>query len=319
MRFATASGVVVGLVSSILVGASNVAAGTCGGDVPCGCGDTVRGVALLSDDLRACVEDGLRLKDDAVLDCDGHEISGSRSGEGVLLDQAVGATVRNCRVAAFKTGLRIRGGRDNVIVDNEIVGNGRYGVELAKASTGNHLVGNLIAGSGDEGVHIGTGAHETEVVGNEIRGSKRENLYVLSSNRGVFTANLLVQSGAAAIYMKHSSDNAFIANEVRGHVVHVRGHSIANRFADNHLRGGRFIFEAYKDKHPAGVKKWTRPAHNEVVGGVVLDTKTCFQFKGASDNDATNVVSNGCTPKRLSKKGGQKATNNDVALVPSAT
>lgn len=317
MRFATALGVLAGL-AALGTAAGTADAKSCGGDVACACGDTLRGVTVLAADLRDCRDDGLRLKGDAVLDCGGHEISGNEKGEGVLLDQAVGAVVRNCRVSAFQTGIRIRGGGDNLISQNEIVASRRYGIELAKATTENRLLANLVAGSGDEGVHVGTGAHGTVATGNEIRGSKRENLYVLSSDGGVFIANLLSGSGAAAIYVKHSSNNLFAANEIEEHVVHLRGHSIANRFEDNEVRGGRFVFEAYKDKHPAGVKGWTRPTDNRIEGGAVLNTKTCFQFKGASDNQASSVAENGCRPIRQQKKGGKKATRNRVALVDYA-
>lgn len=317
MRFAILSRLSIGLASLAFV-ASPADAKSCGGDVACGCGDTVREDAVLSSDLVDCKNDGLRLKGRVVLDCSGFEITGRGKGEGVLLDQAEGAVVRNCRVVGFKTGIRIRGGHDNVVVGNEIEGSGRYGVELAKGTTGNLLDTNLVTGSGDEGVHIGTGAHGTHAIGNEIRGSKRENLYVLSSDDGVFTANVLGDSGDASIYVKHSSDNVFAANEVDGHVIHVRGHSIANRFEGNDVRGGRFIFEAYKDKHPAGVKGWTRPSDNRVEGGAVLDTKTCFQFRGASDNQAADVAANGCKAMRQQKKGGKKAQRNSVSLVAYA-
>lgn len=314
MRSATASGTLVGFASLVVL-ASAADAKSCGDGVPCGCGDTVRGTAVLEEDLRDCGDDGLRLKGDAVLDCAGREITGSRNGEGVLLDQAVRAVVRNCRIVNFDTGIRIRGGSENVVSRNEVSGSKRYGIELAKAATGNLLEHNLIEGSGDEGVHIGTSAHETAVVGNEIRGSRHENLYVLSSDHGVFAGNRLSDSGDASIYVKHSSGNVFSANEVDGHVVHVRGHSIANAFVDNSVRRGRFIFEAYKGKHPAAVKGWTRPTDNRVDGGAVLDTKTCFQFKGASHNQATGVAANGCRAKRQKKKGGAKSKGNRVSLV----
>lgn len=305
-------------VAAVLVSASPVDARTCGGDVACGCGDTVRGVAVLTQDLEGCAEDGLRLKDDAVLECDGHGISGRGKGEGVLLDQARGAIVRHCRISGFKTGIRIRGGEGNEVAASRVSSNGRYGIELAKATTGNRLVDNWIADSGDEGIHIGTGAHGTEVVGNEIHGSDKENLYVLSSDLGIFRDNLLTGSGAAAIYVKHSSENVFEGNRVFDHSVHVRGHAQRNRFEENRVDGGRFIFDAYRDRHPAAVRGWTRPSDNLVVGGAVLGTKTCFQFKGSSDNQAIDVVSDGCKPRKQSKKGGRKSKRNDVSLLPVA-
>ena len=303
------------LLSAMLAAATPGRAAPCGGDVPCACGDTVRGIAALGSDLVNCPDDGLRLKEDAVLDCAGHEIRGRGEGEGILLDQAVGAVVRNCVVMGFRVGVRVRGGRDNEIRNNEIASNGRYGIELSKSASATLITDNWIDESGDEGVHIGTGADGTVLVGNEIHGSHKENLYVLSSDLGIFRDNLLTGSGAAAVYLKHSSENVFEDNQIWGHVVHVRGHAQKNRFTNNVVDGGRFIFEAYKDKHPAGVKGWTRPADNVVSGGAVLDTKTCFQFKGASDNQAVDVGADGCKAKKQSKKGGQKAKRNPVSLV----
>ena len=163
----------------------------CGDGVVCACGDTVRGTAVLSADLTSCPEEGLRLKEDAVLDCDGHRVSGSGQREGILFDQTTGAVVRNCRVEGFRTGIRIRGGGENRVLSNEVVRNGRYGIELAKASQSNRIEANLVIDSGDEGIHVGTGSHGTDVVGNEIRGSSNENLYVLSAHSGSFVANLV--------------------------------------------------------------------------------------------------------------------------------
>jgi parallel beta-helix repeat protein len=234
----------------------------------------------------------------------------------VLLDEATAATVRGCRIIGFKTGIRIRGGAGSLVANNQIVDNKRYGIELARQTSNNRLEANLVVESGDEGIHVGSGADGSVVVGNEIHDSGAENLYVLSSDGGVFAANLLSGSGEAAIYVKHSSGNVFAANEVHDHIVHVRGHSGGNLFEYNHVDGGRFVFEAYKDtKHPAAVKGWTRPTDNHVVGGAVLDTKKCFQFKGATDTHATGVAADGCKAKTRSKKGGVKAKRNTVSLV----
>lgn len=318
--FQRARGVLGGVMALLLgfgASASVAEARRCGGDVPCGCGDTLRGETQLTRDLLDCEDDGLRLKGGAVLDCRGHQITGRSRSEGVLLDEAVGAVVRDCRIVGFETGIRIRGGSDNQVSGNEVVSSRRYGVELARGSTGNWIEANLVTGSGDEGIHVGTGADGNAVVGNEIHGSGDENLYVLSSEGGVFAGNLLTSSGAAAVYLKHSSNNLFTANEVRGHVVHVRGHSTENLFERNRVEEGRFVFDAYKDReHPASVKGWTRPTENRVVGGAVFDTRKCFQFKGVTDNHVEGVRANGCKARTQSKKGGVKSKRNGVSLVP---
>ena len=52
-----------------------------------------------------------------------------------------------------------------------------------------------------------------------------------------------------------------------------------------------------------------------MFGGAVLDTKTCFQFKGALDNSAHQVGATRCKAKKESKKGGTRAAGNVVSLI----
>jgi nitrous oxidase accessory protein NosD len=270
----------------------------------------------LAEDLSDCPDDGLRVVDDAVLDCAGHRIGGQGRGEGILLDEADGAEVRGCAVEGFKVGIRVRAGGRNLLVQNEIVGSTRYGVELAVKTSENRLEANLVRGSGDEGIHVGSGSNDNQIVGNEIDGSEAENLYVLSSSGGTYTGNLLTGSGEAALYVKHTTDSTFEANEIHDRVVHVRGNSRGNVFLQNRLEGSRFVFEAYRDEeHPAAVNGWTWPADNQVREGAVLGAETCFQFKGASDNSAVDVVADGCKAMKESKKGSIKAAGNSVELL----
>ena len=314
MRFAGAVGFLLG-IAGIAFG-SSAYAGSCGGEIACGCGDTVRGEAVLEADLENCHDDGLRLVADAVLDCGGHRISGQGAGEGILLDGAIGAEVRDCAITDFGIGVRIRGGAENRIVGSSIRNSKRYGIDLAKGSSRNVLLVNHIEDSGDEGIHVGADANENAIIGNEIEGSGDENLYVLSSRGGVYAANMLSGSGSAAIYAKHVSESLFLANEVEDKTIHVRGHSVDNVFQYNRLEKGRFIFEAYLEReHPRAVEGWTRPTRNRVFGGAVLDTKTCFQFKGALDNSAHQVGATRCKAKKESKKGGTRAAGNVVSLI----
>ena len=64
-----------GLLALLLL-ATTVEAGECGGPVPCACGDTLTGATRLGADLGPCERDGLALRFGAVLDCAGHTIAG---------------------------------------------------------------------------------------------------------------------------------------------------------------------------------------------------------------------------------------------------
>src|SRR5262249_49398655 len=111
-------------------------AASCGGVVPCACGDTVQTTTTLPADLGPCTHVGLHVASGVTLDCGGHKITGdggTGASYGVNLDSATGATVRNCIVSGFGRGLRIRGGSSNLLLDNETHDN-NYGIDLAGAT-----------------------------------------------------------------------------------------------------------------------------------------------------------------------------------------
>ena len=289
-----------------------VAAGKeCGGAVACACGDSVRGTAVLTGDLAGCTN-GLRVKNAAVLDCAGHTVAGALEvgNEGIVVE-AQGAVVRGCTVTGFKTGIRVRGGGGNRLEDNAIVGNTRYGIELAVATAGNEIVDNVVLDSGDEGIHVGTGADANVIAGNEIARSKRENLYLLDVERCRIEANRISGGGSAAIYVKHAQSNVFTDNEIEDRPVQLRGESDENVFVGNRLDGAGFLFQAYKDAK----RGWKGPRSNVVQGGAVLDVSTCFRFEGAAGNEVDGVRVDRCRPFTQKKSGGIAATGNSVEVV----
>lgn len=283
----------------------------CGGEVACACGDAVRGATTLAADLVGCTT-GLRVKSGAVLDCDGHALLAAPvdAAEGVVVE-GTGAIVRNCTVAGFKTGIRVRGGGGNVVEDNDVVGSGRYGIELAAATTANRIAGNLVADSGDEGVHVGSGADDNVLAGNEIVGSRREDLYMLDVTGCTVDGNVIRGGGSAAMYVKHASRNVFTDNDVAGRPIQLRGESDDNVFAGNRLAGVGFVLQAYKDAK----RGWKAPRRNQVHGGSVQGVATCFRFDGASYNVADGVGTSGCKTMAQKKSGGLSPVGNRVATV----
>ncbi len=278
------------------------------------CGDTLRGPVTLESDLTGCRGTGLRLVGAAQLDCAGHAISGSGAGEGIVLDRTSGAGVRGCRVSGFRTGIRVRGGDGNAIVDNEIAGNARYGIELAVATRANRIAENVVSGSGDEGMHVGGGADDNEIADNTFADNGEENLYLLSVRGGSVVGNAFGGARSAALYVKHSTDVLVADNAIQDRPIHVRGASSENRFVDNALEGAGFVFEAYRE----GGRGWTTPRDNQVEGGSVLGAATCFRFSGAQSNRVSGVTVDGCRALALERRGGVAATGNEVATERAA-
>ena len=298
---------------ALLCAAAGAEARLCGGAVPCGCGDTVATAVVLAADLRDCRARGLRVVRGGSLDCAGHVVAGTGIGEGIVVDRGEAALVTRCVVVDFAVGLRVRSGGDNRLEANEILGSARYGIELARSARATLVRNNLVLDSGNEGVHIGSGAVGTRIEDNEILGSHAENLYLLAVEGVRVSGNVLGQSGAAAIYVKHSSGNTFEDNLIEDRVVHLRGRSQANFFGGNTLVGAGFVFEAYEEsldvaRHPG----WTAPLGNRIEGGSVAGAKTCFRFAGASANLVSDVGVDDCLVAREEERGGLIAADNIV-------
>jgi parallel beta-helix repeat protein len=294
---------------------SAATAADCGGTVRCRCGDTVSRGTTLSADLGVCGGIGLKVRSGVVLDCAGHTITGNNlSGAkyGVLLDKATGAEVRNCGITGFRRAVRVYGGRDNRILDNEAFGN-RYGIELANATVDNLVAGNFVHDNRDEGIHVGAGSHDNEIRENTLTKNKREAIYLLRSNGCQVVMNTISRTDNAGIFLKHSSNTYVADNSVVNGRVHLRGDSVANVFENNHLRGNGYFFEGFEE--PAGV--WTFPHDNRVIGGIVENTSsTCLRFAGAYNNRIDGLYVDDECQVTMWAVGGQEPTGNVINTLP---
>lgn len=299
----------------LLLTAGTSDAKICGGVVACACGDTLRGATTLTGDLGVCPGVGLRLLSGATLDCAGFTVTGADlpgAWYGLMPDQATGATVRNCRVTGFRRGIRIRGGSGNRVERNTVFGN-RYGIELADGASRNVVRGNEVTDHRDEGIHLGTASNDNEIASNVVLRSKRESLYLLRSHRNVVSDNSFLDGKKAAIYVKHSSDNAFARNVTTRGATHVRGDSTGNRFLGNALRGEGYFFQAFEEFAADGSSLgWSFPHDNAVEGGSVSRSKVCFRFAGAYDNTVSGVVPDCKTLVTRTSLGGQEAIGDTV-------
>lgn len=100
-------------------------------------------------------------------DCQGHEIQTDDSGEfdyAIELLQVTDATVRNCRISGFETGIRLSSASSNSLISNTITSTGS-GIYLHNAD-GNELVDNHVTGN-DYGVS-GNGADVNSFAGNVL-------------------------------------------------------------------------------------------------------------------------------------------------------
>jgi parallel beta-helix repeat protein len=268
----------------------------------------------LSKDVGVCSGTGLKVLSGVTLDCRGRTITGnnlSNAKYGILLDNATGTTVKNCRVTGFRKGIRLVSGRENLLTGNALFANHDYGIDLSAGSEQNVIEHNDVSNNRDEGIHVGTGADGNVIRDNTITRNKNENVYVLSSDGTQIVRNIITTNDSAAIFLKHANDSYVAGNTVRYGAIYVRGASAENVFEENTLRGNGYYFQAYLE---GGA--WTFPHDNEVTGGYVENTKRCLRFEGAYDNMVEDLMLDDECQVTMVPAGGQASTGNVVHTLP---
>jgi len=230
-------------------------AASCGGGVPCRCGDAVSADYTLTADLGPCPGHGLIVRSNVTLDCRGFGLTGLGDGSeqyGIYLDgdtgaEVTGATVKGCQVSGFQRGIRLRAADQNTILNNVTHGNGDfaahvgYGIDVAVGSKHNVIQGNTIAANADEGIHFGSATGPNWFLDNVLYDNYREQIYVLASNGNSFVGNSTYGSGSNSLYLKDSSDNWLEANTFKDRTTKVIGAASGNqvRPIGNRLQSGR--------------------------------------------------------------------------------
>ena len=316
----------VAFAALVLVLPAVVAAAPCGGDVVCRCGDNVTANYRLPGDLGPCPGHGLVIRRGVAVDCRAFKIMGSGGTTeqyGIILAgkpgaEVSGVTVRACRIAGFKRGIRLRDASDNTIIDNVSSTNGDfrahvgYGIDVSGGSKNNLLQGNTVQGNADEGIHVGRGSDGNRLTANVVTDNYRENLYVLDSDGGVFVRNTLGGSGVNSLYLKNSSGNRFENNTFTAKPARIIGDSHNNDFVGNTFSGAGVHFLPYKDSRGQG------PTNNRITGGIIQRVSDCLRFTSTSGNVVADIVLKDCRTQVRAEGPTGRAVNTIVGIAPTS-
>jgi hypothetical protein len=298
------------LAAACLAAAAPAGAKECGGAVACTCGDRMTSSTTLTADITNCKSLGIEIRG-GVLDCAGRLIAGPGDrfrGEGVWLNKASGAGVRNCTIRNFSRGILVDATSDSVI-DHVEVFNNNVGIWIGQGSARNQILSVRSHDNRDEGIHLGGGSSETLVSNSEMIANRNENLYLIQTRSNRVVDNLFDRSTEASVHLKHADDNFFAKNVLAKRNIILRGDSSGNVFQNNQLYNGRFSFLAIKED-----TTWTYPHGNIVRGGRVLKAGTCFMFIGAYENTATEVLADNCRAMQQKEGGELVPYGNSVEL-----
>jgi uncharacterized delta-60 repeat protein len=105
--------------------------------------------------------------DNVTLNCQGHRVTGSGSGPGILVQDRSGAVIKNCRVMGFGSGIDVVASSGTRLWRNRATGNQTYGFRLTGSSS-NTLVGNIsdhnASSAGEGGGFLLNGASNSNVL-----------------------------------------------------------------------------------------------------------------------------------------------------------
>lgn len=153
--------------------------------------------------------------DQVTLDCDGHEVTGTGSGIGILLEGRTGVTVKNCNVAGFTNGFMLSVSSFNLLVGNTSTGNSERGF-FTTLSHDNILSKNTAMSNGTVGFVLnhstGNTLDKNRASGNSLGFNTRfssDNLLVKNlSEKNLTRGFLLFNASANTFELNRARDNA---------------------------------------------------------------------------------------------------------------
>jgi hypothetical protein len=197
---------VVGVVSIVEQNTSVFSTGGTEG-LPEGVAGVVYGTVVLEDDVLGTVF----VVENATLDCDGHVITGTGSRVGVVL--ADGATVRNCNVNGFNSGVGFNG-VSRASAENVTVSGSRIGFYLLGGADESTIVGST-AKDNEIGFLFETGVTNAQLTGNEAVNNWRSGYMIDNATDSEFSENTAI-GGGSGFWVIRSHRNTFVGNTVIG-------------------------------------------------------------------------------------------------------
>jgi len=124
--------------------------------------------------------------DNVVLDCNNATLVGSGSGIGIYSHEYERATIKNCHIENYGTGIWLREARENTLYKNEIVDNDD-GVKLSRHADYNILLENDIIGNGNDGLNIFLDSFYNRMQSNRICNNTAYDIY--EENHNEYSSN----------------------------------------------------------------------------------------------------------------------------------
>lgn len=178
-----------------------------GVDLPEGVVGVVVGTVALDTDLEGTV----LMTPGTTLDCGGHTVRGSGTQAGVIM--ANDATVRNCLISGFNTGVALTA-TDGALVENVEVTNSRIGFYLVNGTSNATITGSTSVGN-EIGFLFEPSVSSVHIEANTAVRNWRSGFMIGFTTNSTFNNNEAIEGGSG-FWITNSRSNTFLGNRVSG-------------------------------------------------------------------------------------------------------
>jgi parallel beta-helix repeat protein len=222
--------------------------------IDCGC--TINSNSILNHDISNCSGDGITIGAHGItLAGNGHVISGSDSGNGIIVSGFKNVTISNCIVRKFRTGIFSSSGLGNNIINNIINKNDWYGIFVSNVS-GSTLLNNIADSNSYSGIYLYRNCNENLISNNQTNSNDRGIELDSLCNNNLLTNNKTKFNNTGIYLGRWSSNNVLTTNTVEGNTSYGTNvsRSQANLFYKNYFIDNPF--NAY-EQYASDINSWS--------------------------------------------------------------
>jgi|GEM_PF-2796137 parallel beta-helix repeat protein len=253
------------------------------------CGATITTDTVLSASIGPCSGNGLVMGAGGItLNCAGYAIKGGGSGVGINLTGMARATVENCKVTGFQSGLLLNGSSSDALVgntansnaqqgfmlesssndtlsSNTANGNGYFGFYLLFSSDSNALSGNTASNNAHTGFFLVSGPYNNTLAGNTANYNRQDGFVLNGTSDGNTLSGNKAVGDRLGIRLDNSSNNTLTSNNATQddtgiYLQDADGNELGNNAARSNLYGF-YLWDA-----SGNTLAWNRADYNLYYG-----------------------------------------------------
>ncbi|MEM3694976.1 MAG: right-handed parallel beta-helix repeat-containing protein [Candidatus Bathyarchaeia archaeon] len=173
-----------------------------------------------------------------IIDCNGHIIEGSGTGNGFTLYDVTNVTIRNGNIRNFQYGIYLESASHNFIHGNNISANSYDGIAVCFSSDNNEIANNNIENNGWFGIGIYYSNSNT-ITRNKIT-NNNDGIWLYYALNNTISANSISTNSEHGIQLYYTSSNNIFHNSFTNNAFQVYTETSVNIWDNDYPSGGNY-------------------------------------------------------------------------------